>query len=118
MRHLMADSTKYNLALRRYSEYSANMRNMLKALLCNLVVFGFVCGAYGLTIPASEDTMGYGNALSKASGASASLSVDGARTSYLYFDLNDIPSDALVRWAKLRLFLPTVRAKGAGLGCI
>jgi len=112
----MADSTKYNLALRRYSEYSANMRNMLKALLCNLVVFGFVCGAYGLTIPASEDTMGYGNALSKASGASASLSVDGARTSYLYFDLNDIPSDAVVRWAKLRLFIPVVRAQGAGLG--
>ncbi len=116
MRHLMADSAKYNLALRRPSGYPANMRNMLKVLLCNLVAFGFGCGAYGLTIPASEDTMGYGNALSKASGASASLSVDGARTSYLYFDLNDIPSDAVVRWAKLRLFIPVVRAQGAGLG--
>jgi len=89
------------------------MRNIL---LCNLVAFGFACAAHGLTIPASEDTMGYGNTLLKASGALPSLNVDGARTSYIYFDLNDIPSDAVVRWAKLRLFLPTVRTKGAGLG--
>jgi len=84
--------------------------------LSNVVAFGFVCGAYGLTIPASEDTVGAGNTLLKTSGALPSLNVDGVRTSYLYFDLNDIPSDAVVRWAKLRLFLPVVRSKGAGLG--
>lgn len=50
-----------------------------------------------------------------SSGAASSLTVDSSRTSYLYFDLSDVPSDAIVRWAKLRLFLPIVRTKGAGL---
>jgi hypothetical protein len=43
----------------------AGMRPVLKFLLCNLIPFGFVSGAYGLTIPASEDTVGY---LNKGSG--------------------------------------------------
>jgi formylglycine-generating enzyme required for sulfatase activity len=69
-----------------------------------------------LTIPASEDSYtASGNKLNNLTNDGNSLIVDATRKSYLYFDLSDIPSDAVVRWAKLRLFLPTVRTAGAGL---
>jgi hypothetical protein len=69
-----------------------------------------------LTIPASEDSYtAPRNTLSHSTDNANSLIVDATRKSYLYFDLSDIPADAMVRWAKLRLFLPTVRTAGAGL---
>lgn len=69
-----------------------------------------------LTIPASEDSYtAAGNKLSYSTNNANSLVVDGIRKAYLFFDLSDIPADAVVRWAKLRLFLPTVRTPGAGL---
>ncbi len=87
-------------------------------------LFSFLCflGAmlasvglsHALTIPASEDTSGAAKITTAANGA-ASLSVDAGNKAYLYFNLNDIPSTAVVRWAKLRLFLPTVVKTGAGL---
>ena len=42
--------------------------------------------------------------------------VDATHTAFLYFNLDEVPQDAVLRWAKLRLFLPSVRVKGAGLG--
>jgi formylglycine-generating enzyme required for sulfatase activity len=79
-------------------------------------VFMVTCAGYGITVPASEDSTGYLNALTKAAGTSSVLTVDASRISFFYFDLNDIPSDAVLRWAKLRLYLPVVRTPGAGLG--
>jgi len=70
--------------------------------------------SHALTIPASEDTAGAAQITNTASGAS-SLSVDASNKAYLYFNLNDIPATAVVRWAKLRLFLPVVAKSGAGL---
>jgi hypothetical protein len=93
------------------------MQDMLRVLLCNLLFFGFLTGTHhGLTVPAGEDSTGSNETLTKAAGASSFLTVDASRTCFLYFDLNDIPSDAVLRWAKLRMYLPIVRAKGAGLG--
>ncbi len=92
------------------------MRPVLKFLLCNLIAFGFVSGVYGLTIPASEDTVGYLNKLTPGANAAPNLMVDATHTAFLYFNLNEVPQDAVLRWAKLRLFLPSVRVKGAGLG--
>ncbi len=96
------------------------MRTVLKFLLCNLIAFGFVSGAYGLTIPASEDTVGSivagQSKLTAAANAAPNLMVDATHTAFLYFNLNEVPQDAVLRWAKLRLFLPSVRVKGAGLG--
>ncbi len=96
------------------------MRTMVKFLLCNLIAFGFVSGAYGLTIPASEDTVGSTvggqSKLTAAANAAPNLMVDATHTAFLYFNLNEVPQDAVLRWAKLRLFLPSVRVKGAGLG--
>jgi len=96
------------------------MRTVLKFLLCNLIAFGFVSGAYGLTIPASEDTVGSivagQSKLTAAANAAPNLMVDATHTAFLYFNLDEVPHDAVLRWAKLRLFLPSVRVKGAGLG--
>ena len=92
------------------------MSKPLEVWVCNLIFFVFATGAQGLTIPASEDTTGYKNLLTKAAGSSTLLTVDLSRTAYLYFDLNDIPADAVLRWAKLRLYLPAVRNRGSGLG--
>jgi len=96
------------------------MRTVLKFLLCNFIAFGFVSGAYGLTIPASEDTVGSivagQSKLTAAANAAPNLMVDATHTAFLYFNLDEVPHDAVLRWAKLRLFLPSVRVKGAGLG--
>jgi alpha-tubulin suppressor-like RCC1 family protein len=71
--------------------------------------------AHALTIPASEDSFGYNGQLTAAGNAAVQLAVDVNRKAFIYFNLNDIPTNAVVRWAKLRLFLPTITAKGSGL---
>ena len=91
------------------------MRNFIKFLLFSLFLL-LSKQVKALTVPASEDTMGNGIALLKTSGTAGSLRVDALLTTYLYFDLSLVPSDAVVRWARLRLYLPLVRNKGAGLG--
>lgn len=88
---------------------------LLVVLLCWFTLF-FATTSRALTIPASEDSYtASGNKLNNLTNDANSLIVDATRKSYLYFDLSDIPPDAVVRWAKLRLFLPTVRTPGAGL---
>ena len=84
--------------------------------LCLFALFFAANGLNALTIPASEDSYtAPRNTLSYSTNNANALVVDANRKSYLYFDLSDIPPDAVVRWAKLRLFLPTVRTPGAGL---
>jgi sulfatase modifying factor 1 len=86
------------------------------ALLCSSALFITASCLNALTIPASEDSYtAAGNKLSYSTNNANGLVVDGIRKAYLFFDLSDIPNDAVVRWAKLRLFLPTVRTAGAGL---
>ena len=68
----------------------------------------------GLTIPASEDTTGFQTRITTAASNASTLSVDSARRSYVYFNLDKVPQDAAVRFAHLRLYLPSVRRKGAG----
>ena len=92
------------------------MRNFIKLLFAMALFAPFGDQLRALTVPATEDTMGNGIALLKTSGAAGSLRVDALLTSYLYFDLSFVPSDAVVRWARLRIYLPSVRNKGAGLG--
>ena len=85
-------------------------------LVCLSALFLAANTSQALTIPASEDSYtASGGKLSLATNNANSLIVDANRKSYLYFDLSDIPTDAVVRWAKLRLFLPIVQRPGAGL---
>ena len=91
------------------------MKKLFTILLC--VVFLACAGGKGfaLTIPASEDSIGYNNQITASGNAAIQLAVDVNRKAFIYFNLNDIPINAVVRWAKLRMFLPTVTAKGSGL---
>ncbi len=86
------------------------------SLLLFSVGFLFAGGVFShaLTIPASEDTTG-GTQITPDSNVAPLLSVNANSKAYLYFSLNGIPTTAVVRWAKLRLFLPTVEKKGMGL---
>lgn len=68
----------------------------------------------GLTIPASEDSTGYQTRITSAASNASSLSVDAARNSYLYFSLDNVPQSAVVRFASLRLYVPSVRQRGSG----
>ena len=87
----------------------------LSSFLCFLGALLATGGfAHALTIPVSEDTTGAAQITTPASSAS-SLNVDASNKAYLYFNLNGIPSTAVVRWAKLRLFVPAVVNNGAGL---
>jgi len=88
---------------------------MFKALLCILIAFLSVRGACGLTIPASEDSVGTLNKLSLIDSGTMSLTVDSTHTAFVYFNLEAVPQDAVLRWAKLRLFLPSVTVVGSGL---
>jgi hypothetical protein len=72
------------------------MRTFLRFLLLTALVFLTSRQLPALTIPVSEDTFANGNALTKAMGAATSLSVDSVCTSYLYFDLSDLPKDTVV----------------------
>jgi sulfatase modifying factor 1 len=85
-------------------------------LICLSAFFIAANALNALTIPASEDSYtAPGNKLSIATNNANSLVVDATRKSYLYFDLSEVPTDAVVRWAKLRLFLPIVQRTGSGL---
>jgi formylglycine-generating enzyme required for sulfatase activity len=91
------------------------MKRLLPLFLC---VASFLCAGsngFALTIPASEDSVGYNNQISASGNAAVQLAVDVNHKAFIYFNLNDIPTNAVVRWAKLRMFLPTVTAKGSGL---
>ena len=68
----------------------------------------------GLTIPASEDSTGYQTRITSAASNASSLSVDAARNAYLYFSLDNVPQSAVVRFASLRLYVPSVRQRGSG----
>jgi len=91
------------------------MKNALIILTFLVSVLFADITAHALTIPASEDSFGYNGQLTAAGNAAVQLAVDVNRKAFIYFNFFDIPTNAVVRWAKLRLFLPTVTAKGSGL---
>jgi hypothetical protein len=70
---------------------------------------------HSLTIPASEDSSSSQNKLTTAGNRSGLLFVDANRKAYVSFALSEVPTSAVGRWAKLRLFLPLVRVKGSGV---
>jgi hypothetical protein len=94
---------------------TVTMKKLLPLLLIFLSALFADITANALTIPASEDSVGYNGQLTASGNAAVQLAVDVNRKAFIYFNLNDIPTNAVVRWAKLRLFLPTVTAKGSGL---
>jgi formylglycine-generating enzyme required for sulfatase activity len=67
-----------------------------------------------VTVPASEDTTGYKNGITTGASNASSLVVDALRNAYIYFNLDGIPEDAVVRFARLRIYLPGVRQQGSG----
>jgi sulfatase modifying factor 1 len=91
------------------------MNKYLSRLIFTALTLLLCVPAFALTIPASEDSVGYNNQISVAGNAAVQLAVDVNHKAFIYFNLNDIPTNAVVRWAKLRMFLPTVTAKGSGL---
>ncbi|MEI6712592.1 MAG: DNRLRE domain-containing protein [Verrucomicrobiota bacterium] len=75
----------------------------------------FCTHAQALTIPASDDTTAFNGRLTTAAHRAKTLTVDATHTAFVGFDLTGIPQDATIRFARLRLFLPAIRAKGNGL---
>ena len=72
--------------------------------------------SHALSIPASEDTTVADKKITLAASAAANLAVDPTHVALLYFNLDDIPKDTVVRFARLRVYLPTVKDRGVGLG--
>ena len=91
------------------------MKRLLLLLCCLGASLVGASLSHALTIPASEDSFSSASRLSTAGNKSGVLSVDATRKAYVYFDLSEVPTTAVVRWAKLRLFLPLVRVKGSGV---
>jgi len=72
--------------------------------------------SHGLTIPASEDTTATDKKITLAASTAGNLVVDPTHVALVYFNLDDIPKDTVVRFARLRVYLPTVKDRGVGLG--
>jgi sulfatase modifying factor 1 len=91
--------------------------NTLRLLFCACAfLLGILSPARALTIPASEDTTGYLNRITSFASNSSNLQVDPSRVAFLYFNLDDIPEGSVVKMARLRFYVPSIKAKGAGLG--
>lgn len=77
----------------------------------------FVSGSVssGLTIPASEDTTSFQKQITTAANTGSLLTVDATHTGFVYFNLDDIPKGTTIRLARLRVYLPSMTAKGKGL---
>ncbi len=71
--------------------------------------------ALALSLPVAEDTCIQSKRISSISAAASSLSVDSSSTPILFFSLDKIPEGSVARFAHLRLFLSSVRAKGDGI---
>jgi formylglycine-generating enzyme required for sulfatase activity len=86
-------------------------------LLCLLGAL-FASGglSHALTIPASEDTTVVDRRVQLAASNATSLMVDPTHVPLIYFNLDDMPKDTVVRFARLRLYLPSVKDRGAGIG--
>ncbi len=67
------------------------------------------------TLPAAEDTSSLKGKLTVATNKATTLAVDGTRHAFVFFDLTELPSGAQIRYARLRLFFPTVARAGGGL---
>lgn len=72
--------------------------------------------ANALTIPASEDSsIGAGGKLSAYSNTSSTLSISSSGQAFVYFSLEELPSDAILGFARLRLYFNSVTTSGDGL---
>jgi hypothetical protein len=86
-------------------------------LLCSLGALLASGGlSHALTIPASEDTTVAGRRIQLSASNATSLMVDLSHVPLIYFNLDDIPKDTVVRFARLRLYLPSVKDRGVGIG--
>lgn len=82
--------------------------------LVPLVWTNLISVSFGLTVPATEDTTGTQTRITTAASNASMLTVDASRRAYLYFNLDNVPQNAVVRFAHLRLYIPSLRQRGAG----
>ena len=87
--------------------------NKLTSLLTTLLLL--TTAAYAATLPASEDTSSSRGKLTIATNKAATLPVDSSRHAFVYFNLSELPAGTQLRYARLRLYLPSVVRAGAGL---
>jgi formylglycine-generating enzyme required for sulfatase activity len=92
------------------------MRNFTNLLLSTVFALSLVNRASALTIPASEDTTVVDKRVTLTSSNAGNLVVDPTHVSLVYFNLDDIPKNTVVQFARLRLYLPSVKDRGAGIG--
>jgi formylglycine-generating enzyme required for sulfatase activity len=99
-----------------FSKLSRAMRNFTNLLLSTVFALSLVNRASALTIPASEDTTSVNRRITLTASNSTSLLVDPTHVPLIYFNLDDIPKDTVVRFARLRLYMPSVKDRGVGVG--
>jgi len=91
------------------------IRNYLAELVfTSFVLVGFI-SASALTIPANEDTFSLGGRITVSANNAGLLPVDINRKAFIYFSLEEVPTNAVVRFARLRLYTSSVRVKGNGV---
>ena len=87
--------------------------NRLAALSSALLLA--VATAPAATLPASEDTSSSRGKLTLATNKATTLPVDGTRHAFVFFNLAELPAGTQIRYARLRLYFPTVIRAGAGI---
>jgi len=92
--------------------WSTTHRVLALTFLCLTVLASLNRAA---TIPAAEDTYCARGKVTVAANKATVLSVDAATHAYVYFSLADLPPNAQIRYARLRVYFSTVRRIGSGL---
>lgn len=87
-------------------------RVLVLACLCLIILASLNRAA---TIPAAEDTYGARGKVTVAANKATVLPVDATTHAYVYFSLADLPPNAQIRYARLRVYFSAVRRIGSGL---
>ncbi|MEK7953028.1 DNRLRE domain-containing protein [Luteolibacter soli] len=71
--------------------------------------------ASAVTLPASEDSSSTNGTLTAAGHKATTLAVSSSRRAFVFFDTSQLPANASIRYARLRIFVPKLTATGNGL---
>jgi hypothetical protein len=85
----------------------------LFTLVSALALLGATASA--VTLPASEDSSSSNGNLTAAGHKATSLPVSASRRAFVFFDTSQLPANASIRYARLRVYVPKLSAAGNGL---
>ncbi|RYD66361.1 MAG: DNRLRE domain-containing protein [Verrucomicrobiaceae bacterium] len=100
----------------RRQRYHHSLFAMKAPAIRHLLVATFLSTtASAVTLPASEDSSSSKGNLTAAGHKATTLPVSASRRAFVFFDTSQLPANASIRYARLRVYVPKLSAAGNGL---